>query len=47
VLGQAANGGADLVFDYDATRDHLVVGQPAINTLSIFDGDFIFGAGFE
>jgi hypothetical protein len=47
VLGQVANGGADLVFDYDATRDHLVVGQPAINTVSLFDGDFIFGAGFE
>lgn len=47
VLGEVANGGADLVFDYDAARDHLVVGQPAINTVSLFDGDFIFGAGFE
>lgn len=47
VLGQAANGGATLVFAYGATRDQLVVGQPAINTISLFDGDFIFGDGFE
>jgi hypothetical protein len=47
VLGQVANGGSSLVFAYGATRDQLVVGQPAINTISLFDGDFIFADGFE
>ena len=47
VLGQAANGGASLVFAYGATRDQLVVGQPTVNKVSLFDGDFIFGDGFE
>lgn len=47
VLGQVASGGSSLVFAYGATRDQLVVGQPAINTVSLFDGDFIFADGFE
>ena len=45
-LGLVANDGSSLVFAYGATRDQLVVGQPAINTVSLFDGDFIFGDGF-
>jgi hypothetical protein len=47
VLGQAANGGASLVFDYGATRDQLVVGRPASSTVSLFGGDFIFADGFD
>ena len=47
VLGLIANGGSSLVFAYGATRDQLVVGQPAFNTVSLFDGDLIFADGFE
>ncbi len=36
VLGQAANGGASLVFDYDAVNHQLVVGRPAENVVTLF-----------
>jgi len=46
VLGTVAAAGAGLVFAYDATRDTLVVGQPAANVVSLFRADLLFTAGF-
>ena len=47
VLGGVANAGAQMVFDYDPTTDHLVVGRPAENIVTIFDGNLVFKDGFE
>jgi hypothetical protein len=46
VLGDASNGGADLVWDYDETRKQLVVGRPADNRVTLFDSS-LFRNGFE
>lgn len=47
VLGGVANGAAQITFGYDASRDHLVVGRPAENLLTIFDGNIVFSNGFD
>jgi hypothetical protein len=47
VRGTTANGGTGMVFAYDATRDQLVVGQPASNIVSLFKADLLFVNGFE
>ena len=47
VIGTIAGGGPQMVFDYDAIRDTLVVGQPAANIVSLLKGDELFGNGFE
>jgi len=47
VVGGVANGAAQISFGYDASRDHLVVGRPAENLLTIFDGNVVFSDGFE
>ena len=47
VRGTTAGGGSSLVLAYDATRDQLVVGQPASNIVSLFKADQLFASGFE
>ncbi len=47
VRGTTPNGGTGMVFDYDATRDQLVVGQKWSNIISLFRADEIFACGFE
>jgi len=47
VIGTIAGGGPQMVFDYDAIRDTLAVGQPAANIVSLLNGDELFGNGFE
>jgi len=47
VLGTTAFDGTNLSYDYDATKDLLVVGQPAGNVVSLFNSDSIFKNGFE
>ena len=47
VLGTVQDGGYKMVFDYDATRDTLVVGQPAANIVSLFKADLLFVEGFN
>jgi len=47
VLGTTAEGGAHMVFDYDASRDQLVVGRPLDNIVTIFRLDALFQNGFE
>ncbi len=47
VVGGPANGGAQMVFGYDIPRDHLVVGRPIENLVTIFDGNIVFQDGFE
>jgi hypothetical protein len=36
-----------MVFGYDIPRDHLVVGRPIENLVTIFDGNIVFQDGFE
>jgi len=47
VIGTVAGGGEAMVFDYDPTRDTLVVGQPAANMVSLFKADLLYKNGFE
>jgi hypothetical protein len=47
VLGVVPGAGATLVWAYRAARDELVVGQPAVNRVSILDRNAIFAGGFE
>lgn len=47
VIGTTAGGGPAMVFAYDATRDTLVVGQPASNIVSVFKADLLFANGFQ
>ena len=47
VLGTAASDGTFQSYDYDATHDLLVVGQPLANIVSLFTSDSIFKNGFE
>ena len=47
VVGGLASGGAQMVFGYDTQRDHLVVGRPSENLVTIFDGNIVFRDGFE
>jgi hypothetical protein len=49
VLGTAAYGGGSLVFSYDLTRDHLIVGRRRDNIVTIFSdlSLTIFANGFE
>jgi hypothetical protein len=47
VLGTTADDGTDQSYDYDATRDLLLVGQPLGNVASLFSSDLIFKNGFE
>lgn len=47
VIGTVADAGPQLVYAYDATRDTLVVGQPAANIVSLFKADLLFINGFE
>ena len=47
--GLPYQGGPGLFYDYDASRQRLVVGRPASKTVSLFtlDSDLIFTNGFE
>jgi len=47
VLGQLANSGNIVNFDYDATRDQLVVGRPVENIVTLFRPDELFKSSFE
>lgn len=47
VIGTVAEGGPSMTFAYDATRDQLIVGQPAGNLVSLFRTDSLFASGFE
>ena len=47
VLGTAPFGGTDMSYDYDATHDLMVVGQPVSNIVSLFTSDVIYKNGFE
>jgi Repeat of unknown function (DUF5650) len=47
VLGTVTGGGSSIVFAYNASRDQLVVGQPAGNVVSLFQADSIFTNSFE
>ncbi len=47
VLGTAPEEGTYMSYDYDATRDLLVVGQPLSGVVSLFVSDSIFKNGFE
>jgi hypothetical protein len=47
VLGTTQFGGTEMSYDYDATHDLLIVGQPVSNVVSLFEADSIFKNGFE
>ncbi len=47
VIGTAQFGGTGMSYDYDATHDLVVVGQPLSNVVSLFHSDSIFENGFE
>ncbi|MEZ5460661.1 hypothetical protein [Dokdonella sp.] len=47
VRGSEAHRGNSLVSAYDASRDTLIVGQPAANLVSLFKTDLLFKSGFE
>ena len=47
VIGTTAGSGSQMVFAYDATRDTMVVGQPASNIVSLFKADLLFANGFK
>jgi hypothetical protein len=53
VVGQLLSNGAPNypngapTFGYDAARDHLIVGRPYDNIVTVFNGDIIFADGFE
>ncbi len=43
VMGTVANAGSNLVYDYDATRDQLVVGRPDENVVTLLKLDDVAG----
>ncbi|HEX4480787.1 MAG TPA: hypothetical protein VH082_08270 [Rudaea sp.] len=47
VVGTAAFDGTRQSYDYDPSRDLLVVGQPVANIVFLFNSDSIFKNGFE
>ena len=47
VRGEAAGGGASMVYSYDPVRDTLVVGRPMENIVTVFKADLLFRDGFE
>ena len=47
VRGTVANAAQQQVRDYDPAREHMVVGRPAENIVSIFIPEQIFASGFE
>ncbi|HET6632554.1 MAG TPA: hypothetical protein VFG73_07595 [Rhodanobacteraceae bacterium] len=47
VLGDAANGGQRMSYDYDPLLQRLIVGRPAENIVSLFAMDQIFADGFQ
>ena len=47
VIGTVSSGGEQMVYTYDASRDTLIVGQPAANIVSLFKADLLFTSGFQ
>lgn len=47
VIGLVASGGSVMRFDYDATRDQLVVGRPNENIVTLFKADLLFRGTFD
>jgi hypothetical protein len=47
VIGNAANGGASMVYAYDSSRHQLIVGRPVDNVVSLFTMDQIFADGLD
>jgi Repeat of unknown function (DUF5650) len=47
VIGQIANPGYDMSFDYDPEHLVLIVGRPSENIVTLFNVDVIFASGFE